>query len=172
MLYSGLDKIQPMIAVDNGDKSNYLEGETVVISSFRDGDNTIEIEKDGEVIETIDVTGYKKLSRKLEAGYYKVRLKDTEFVTEFCVCKYDITFTKESKKVTITAKSDMGEIVHMDFRKGTSAVGGLATKGMITLTEEEKASGIFTRSIPSDAGGFKIYFKNKYGIWSHQKINL
>ena len=38
---------------------------------------------------------------------------------------------------------------------------------MTRLTEEEKARGVITRKIPSDAGSFKVYYRNTYGIWTH-----
>ena len=40
------------------------------------------------------------------------------------------------------------------------------------LTEEEKETGVFTREIPADAANFKVYFENKYGVWTHTMIPL
>jgi hypothetical protein len=40
------------------------------------------------------------------------------------------------------------------------------------LTEEEKKTGSFTRKIPNDAVNFKVYFENKYGIWTHTMIRI
>ena len=40
------------------------------------------------------------------------------------------------------------------------------------LTEEEKRTGVFTREIPEDAYNFKVYFKNKYGVWTHKMIEI
>lgn len=40
------------------------------------------------------------------------------------------------------------------------------------LTDDEKAKGIFSRKIPDDAANFKVYFENKYGIWTHTMIKI
>ena len=40
------------------------------------------------------------------------------------------------------------------------------------LTDDEKESGIITREIPDDAGNFKVYFENEYGIWTHRMIKI
>ena len=37
----------------------------------------------------------------------------------------------------------------------------------VPLTEAEKKSGVITRKIPKNAGGFKVYYENAYGIWTH-----
>ena len=38
------------------------------------------------------------------------------------------------------------------------------------LTPEEINSGIFTRKIPDNGKNFKVYFKNRYGVWVHKMI--
>ena len=40
------------------------------------------------------------------------------------------------------------------------------------LSDEEKKTGVITRDIPEDAGNFKIYFENKYGVWTHTMIRI
>ena len=40
------------------------------------------------------------------------------------------------------------------------------------LTGEEKAAGVFTREIPEDGAHFKVYFENKYGIWTQTMIKF
>jgi len=40
------------------------------------------------------------------------------------------------------------------------------------LTEEERMTGRIVRFIPKDAGNFKLYFRNKYGIWSTGLIKI
>ena len=167
ILYSGIDKIKPMIAVDYGNKSNYFNGETTNISSFAEGANTVEIYRDGELIESVAVNGYTKLSRVFEKGYYVVKLAGTQYSTEFCVVKPEISHTVENGVITITASSGdpQSNIIMMDFRQPHS--GGASLVQMVTLTDEEMSSGIITREIPEGAGTYKIIFENKYGIWTH-----
>ena len=40
------------------------------------------------------------------------------------------------------------------------------------LSEEEKRSGVITRKIPDEGKNFKVYFENKYGIWTHRMIGI
>ena len=47
------------------------------------------------------------------------------------------------------------------------SLGARALAKYEVLTEEEKARGVITRKIPEDAGSFKVYYKNAYGVWTH-----
>lgn len=173
ILNSDLDKITPAIAVDYGHKSNIPEGSEVVISSFAEGKNTVQIIKDGNVIEEIAVDGYTKITRTPECGYYTVKLKNTDYSTEFCIVAPVISHSLNNNEITINAlsKDDESEISHMEFRNAIS--GGFAgLNTMIHLADEEKASGIITREIPSDAVTYRVSFKNDYGVWTHQVIDI
>lgn len=173
---SGIEKQQPMIAVDYGNKSNYLYGDETVISVFAEGKNTVQIICDDKIIEEIPTDGYTKLVRKLEKGYYIVKLANTEYFTEFCVCKPEITHTVENGIITVKASSQDPEskIKHFEFRGGKpgARIGGIYK--MIELTDEEKESGIIVRTNPDSTDTYKAFYKvsfeNKYGIWTHPMI--
>jgi len=169
---SGIEKKTPVIAVDYGNKSNYFEGDTTVISVSGEGEKTVQIFCDGTLIEEIRVNGYEKTERNFEKGYYVVKLADTEHYTEFCVCKPEITHTVKDGVITINASSGDPEskIIHMEFRYPGDTLAGLVS--MIDLSAEEKESGIIVREIPKNAGTYKISFENKYGIWTHQIIQI
>ena len=169
---SGIEKQAPMIAVDYGNKSNYFEGDETVISVFAEGKNTVQVIHDGQIIEEILTSGYTKLVRKFEKGYYTVKLADTEYFTEFCVCKPEITHTVKDGVITINASSQDAEskIINMEFRGTGKTIAGINT--MIVLTEEEKESGVIVREIPEGAANYKISFENKYGIWTHSMIGI
>ena len=175
ILKSGLDKIAPVIAVDHGNKSNYLKGETVVISSFKEGENTVVIEKeDGEVIETIPVNGYTKINKTgLEAGYYKVKLQGTSYENEFCVCDpgmITVERTTSNKMKFVLDRTGIGkdmEICFADFRNGN----GLVTNGMMDLSANKSADS-FQIKLPTSAYYYKLYLRNRYGIWTHKKTTI
>lgn len=169
---SGIEKKTPVIAVDYGDKSNYFEGDTTVISTFAEGENIVEILRDGTLIEEIKVNGYEKLERNFEKGYYVVKLANTEHYTEFCVCKPEITHTVKDGFITINASSGDPEskIIFMEFRRPGETYSGLVS--MVNLTEEERKTGVIVREIPENAGTYKISFQNKYGIWTHTIIKI
>ncbi len=166
----------PEVAVDYGNKSNYLEGQTTVISVFAEGDNTLQIIKDDVVIEEIKVTGISKFERTLSKGYYKVKLAGSEEYAEFCVCKPEISHTMNGNIITITVSSgdEKSKIHHMDFREPPASDSGwLPLFEIEALTEEEKASGIIERTVNKNFhGNYKISFENEYGIWTHPMIGI
>jgi len=182
----------PVIAVDYGNKANYREGEDVVISCFAEGENAVEVCCGDQVVETVLFRGRGKVTRRYDRGYYTLRNKTTGDTVEFCVTAPEITYTVENGKITIKADAHDPEsgISHMDFRersKGELASAGkdhenstvafYSTKAgtmskLEELTEEEKETGIFTREIPCDAENFKVYFRNKYGVWTHTMIKI
>lgn len=167
---SGIDKKQPMIAVDYGNKSNYYANAKTVISVFAQGQNTVQILKDGTLIEEIETNDYKKINRYFEPGYYVVKLANTEHFTEFCVVKPIITHTFNDGVVTINASTadEESQILHMEFRREGDYAAVISQ--MVQLTKEERESGIIVKEVPEDAYYYKISFKNKYGIWTHSMI--
>ena len=160
------------IAVDYGNKSNYMAGDTTVISSFAEGDNVVQIFRDDVLVEEIAVSGYEKIERVLERGYYIVKLKGTDYYNEFCVCQPEITYKVEGNVITVYASSGDSEsqIAHFEFRQKGTKVAGL--EKMITLTDEEKESGIIVEELTKNSHTFKVTFQNKYGMWTHKIIKI
>ena len=83
------------------------------------------------------------------------------------------TYNSESRILTVTVDTDElkksgSTIEHLDFRTSSNGktYAGLAVNGMISLTEEEKKTGVITEELAADsnAKNYKVYFKNKYGI--------
>ena len=182
----------PVIAVDYGNKTNYRTHEDVVISVFADGENEIEICRGDEVIETITITGKGKVSRRFDRGYYIARHKNTGESVAFCVTLPQISHSVENGMLTVNADAcdPESKIVYMEFREkckevyGSGSVPGAERKDVFynnqcaslakveELTDAEKETGIFTRAIPQDAAHFKVYFENKYGVWTHAMIKI
>lgn len=158
----------PKVAVDNGNKSNYLEGEETIISVCIEGKDILQVCKDGEVIEEIVVTDKAALPRCFEKGYYKLILKNDGAAVEFAVNKAEISYKVENNQITVFADScdKDSEILYMDFRIQGKGWASLAK--FEELTDDEKKNGVITRTIPSNGENFKVYFKNKYGVWVHQ----
>ena len=188
LLEQGVPEL-PVIAVDYGNKTNYRSYEDVLISVFADGENELEISRDGEVVERTKIHGRGNLVRKFNRGYYTVKHVNTGKFVEFCVTMPAICHKVENGMITIKADPcDTNSIFsHMDFRdKGKAAAAkeaGIESPVYYSdqcaslvkveeLTDEEKKAGIFARKIPEDAVNFKIYFENKYGIWTHTMIKI
>ena len=169
---SGIEKRLPKISVDNGNKSNYREGDEVLISVFAEGANTVVISKDGEVIEEVKTFGRAFFPRTLGRGYYTASLKDSGEFTEFCVTSPKIDFEVADGYITVTADPmDEKSIIHyMDYRQ--KGVGFASLEKYEPLTEEEKRSGIIRRPLVPNGENFKVYFKNAYGIWTHKMIPI
>ena len=183
----------PVIALDYGNKTNYRTYEDVVISAFPDGENEIEISREGEVIETVTISGSGNISRKFPRGYYQIKHTATGETLEFAVTQPEITHFVENGKITVKADACDPEsaISHFEFREMTrsereklqgkdpenNAVtfycdSCASLSKMEELTEEEKKSGVITRDIPFDAANFKVTFENKYGMWTHTMIRI
>lgn len=162
----------PEITVDNGNKSNYLEGEETVISVSISGVDKIKIEADGNIIEEITVNEKAVIPRKFPRGYYVLSLENSGASVEFCVNKANISFSVKDREITVNADpcDKESEILYMDFRKAGDTHASLAKYE--ELTDEEKKSGVFARHIPENAENFKVYFKNKYGIWVHRMTKI
>lgn len=164
---SGIDKILPRIAVDNGNRSNYLLGQEVVLSVFIEGADTVELLKDGEVIREIQVEGRAFMPLTLDCGYYVARLKKDGAATEFAVVAATFTHTVKDGKLTVCATACDAEsaVSHAEFRCAGDRVAAMAA--FLILTDQERKAGTFTRGIPADAENFKVYFENRYGVWTH-----
>ena len=169
----------PSVAVDYGTKSNYHTFEDVVISTFSEGENVLEIRRGGEVVETITIVGRGKVSRRFDRGYYTVTHKTTGETVEFAVIEPKFSHSVKDGYLTVTADScdPDSKILYMDFREQGRTVNNYnATCAPLAkleeLTEEEKATGIITRKIPEDGVHFKVYFENKYGVWTHTMIKF
>ena len=169
---SGIEKIQPKIAVDNGNKSNYREGEEVIISVFTEGENAVLLYRDKTLAEEIKTYGRAVVVRRLERGYYRIALKDSGESVELAVTAPEISHGVDGDYITVRAdaKDTESEIVYMDFRKCGKDFGSLVK--FEALSEEEKKSGVIRRPIPTGAENFKVYFKNKYGVWTHKMIHI
>lgn len=183
----------PAIAVDYGNKSNYLVGEEVVISVFAPGIHNVELIRDGWPVERITVNAPAKVVRTPKKGYYTVRLMDSGESAEFAVNEAKLSYTVSGNEITVTADpcDPNSEILYMDFREITRTKLAGASKADASgqaaefynpicaslskveeLTDEEKRTGVITRSIPSDGGNFKVYFRNKYGVWVHPMTEI
>ena len=184
---------KPVIAVDYGNKTNYRTYEDVVISVFYEGESEIEIRCNNEKIEGITMRDSGNFTRRFSRGYYTVTHIPTGESVEFCVTEPNISFHREGGMLTVKADACDPEsrISHMEFRELTKKELAKAEgkdhenstvvffsdrcsslSKMEELTQEEKETGIFTRPIPHDAANFKVYFENKYGIWTHTMIRI
>ncbi len=169
---SGIENKTPQISVDNGNKSNYLFGEEILISVFSDEPDVIELYKNGELIEEIKFGARAMIPRRLGRGYYVAKLKNANESVEFCVNKAKIGFSVEDGNITVTADpcDEKSEILYMDFR--VDGIGYASLAEYEELTQEEKTDGRFTRAIPFDGKNFRVYFKNKYGVWVHPMTKI
>ncbi len=164
LLFSDCEqKKPPRIAVDFGDRMNYLYFDSVVLAVFSAGENEIVLTRNGEHYKTLACVGEKSFELSFPRGYYKATLAGEDTV-EFCVCKPEISYSVEDGCITVNADScdRKSRILYMDFRES----GTTSLSKIMELDEEERETGKITRKIPDDAGFFKIYFENEYAIWT------
>jgi hypothetical protein len=169
---SGIEKATPRITVDNGNKSNYLVGEEVIISVFSDQPDEIEIHKNGKLIEILKTASVTAFPRIFDRGYYIVKLKGKGDIVEFCVNKAEVRYQASGDVITVSADpcDEESKIAYFDFREEGDEVASLS--GYEKLTDDEIKSGCFSRKIPFDGKNFKVYYKNKYGIWTHKMTKI
>lgn len=157
----------PRLAVDNGNRSNYRLGEPILLSTFLEGEGEVELIKNGKALETYKVFGHARITLSPARGYYELHLKGTEERVYFAVVGAKTSYEVLDGDITVTADpcDEKSELHYMDFRAPGANPSPLAKYEV--LSAQEKRSGVITRSIPSDAGSFKVYYKNPYGIWTH-----
>ena len=167
---SGMQYKRPKIALDNGNKSNYRVGSEVVISVFSDQGDNVLIYRDGELFETVKVAARALFPRSFPKGYYEAKLENAGESVEFCVWDDTVSFEVCDGKINITAtpNDDTAKLHMVDFRTEIGSVSGLTED----LTEEEIKSGKITRAIPNESVKFKVYYKNRYGVFTRGKIDL
>lgn len=169
---SAIDKNTPKVTVDNGNRSNYLEGDEVVISVFSDEVDTLEILCNGDLKEEINVGARAFIPRTFSRGHYTARLKNRGDIVEFCVNSPSIDHSIKDGLITVKAdpRDEKSRILYLDFRIEGRRYSALSKYE--ELTEEEKSSGSITRMIPDDGKNYKVYFENEYGIWTHPMISI
>ncbi len=161
----------PKVAVNFGNKANYPYGEETLISVFDEGENVVQVYKDGELLSETKTSGRARFAQIYGKGRYQVKLKDSEEYVEFCVCKPEISFTFTEDTISVKASSgdDFSKISYLEFRDPYNAT----VVAEVNLTEEEKESGEFTREIIKSSHphtAFQIHFENEYGMWTHEMI--
>ena len=156
------------IEIDNGDFSNYLLGQIATLATFTEGEDSVEIYRDGVLYESFDIQGPTvRAFEPEERGYFTARLKRNGAEVHFAFLQAKTDYRREGDRITVTADpcDENSELHYMDFRIPGKSPQALAKYE--TLTEEEKRSGVITRKIPETAGSFKVYYRGIYGIWTH-----
>lgn len=164
---SHLEKMPPRITVDNGNNSNYLVGEEVLLSVFSDSSDTVELFCGETPLRTYQVGASAMIPLMLPRGYYTARLQASGESVSFCVNCAEVEHRVENGVITLSVEpcDPNSEIIYMDFREKGKRAAPLASYEV--LSEEERRSGRFSRAIPQDAEHYKIYYRNKYGVWTH-----
>jgi len=111
-----------------------------------------------------------------DRGYYIAKLKEKGDSVEFCVNQAEVNYQVNGDIITVNANpcDKESKIAYFDFREGEKE-GGIEVASLSKyeeLKEKEINSGIFSRKIPFDGKNFKVYYKNKYGIWTHKMTKI
>lgn len=174
LLAAGAALQKKNIALNYGNKSNYLEGEETVISIFCEGENSVEVYCDGILTECIKIKGPGQIHRCFSKGYYTAVLKNTTETVEFCVNHPQIAHTVQEGSITVTVDSGdpQSEIYYMDFREMGNGGPAASLAKLEKLNRDEIRTGVITRQIPEEGVHFKVYFRNRYGVWTHRMIPI
>lgn len=169
---SGIDKRRPKIAVDNGDKSNYLLGDEIILSVFADDFDEVLLIADGKTVATYPVGKRALFPLTLPRGYYEARLKNAGDTVFFAVMGAELSYTVEGDTVTVFFDAcDQNSIPsHFDFR--TKGTGWSSLAEWHRFTDDERKAGCMTRKIHPEGENFKVSFRNPYGIWVHPMTHI
>ena len=164
---SGAEKIAPKIAIDKGNRSNYIAGDDVQFAVSVEETDTVEIYCDGEVVKSFPVTKRAIFPYAPKRGYYTARLKEAGDFVEFCVNEAELSAEVHDGIVTVKADpcDEKSRILYLDLREKGNKIGRIIEYH--ELTDEEKAKGVFSRPIPENCENFKVSFENEYGVWVH-----
>lgn len=160
------------IGLDYGNRSNYSEGEEMVISIFRSEEQQVEIRCRGETEELVAIQGPGQIRRRFPKGYYTVKLLSTGEGVEFCVNSPRISHSVENEYINITVDAEDPDscILHMEFRGKGDGVASLISIEHLSLQEIQ--TGKICRKIPEEAENYKVSFQNRYGVWTHRMIPI
>lgn len=171
---SGIEKIVPKISVDNGNKSNYLQGEEVIVSVNAENPDTVEFYRNGELVSSHPVARKAVFPLNPEHSYYVAKLRDAGDSVEFCVNHADVSHVVHDGVITVHADpcDEKSRILYADFRVlGTQKDVASLVKYEV-LTEEEKVNHAFSRPVPAEAKNFKVYYENVYSVWTHTMTRI
>ncbi|MBR2635126.1 MAG: hypothetical protein IKD31_06060 [Clostridia bacterium] len=163
---------RPNLAVDRGNFSNYRLGEEVVLSVFSDRDDTVELFCGDRLVQSFLVGPRALFPLKLERGYYTARLKENKASVEFAVVGAKVSHRVEGDLLVVSADScdENSRLLQADFRKKKKRAALMAA--FLELSSEELQTGCFFRPIPPNAVYFKLYFENRYGIWTSSLVEI
>ena len=170
---SGIEKITPKITVDNGNRSNYLVGDEILISVLTDCPDTVELLRNGALVNSIPTFGRAMIPLLPERGYYTARLKEAGDFVEFCVNEAEISHEVHGDTVTVFADpcDEKSKILYAEYRIESKLTTAPLDR-CLELTEEEKQALRFTRPLTPKSKNFKVYFENEYGVWVHQMTRI
>ena len=165
--HSNIEKKTPKISVNNGNKSNYLVGEEIILSVDSDEADEVELLCDGKLIRSFKVGKKAIAPLNLSRGHYTARLRAADESVDFSVNQAKVTHKVEGNVITICADpcDSRSRIAYMDFRRAGSRIAPLVAYEK--LSAEERETGVFSRPIPENAENFKVYYRNEYGVWTH-----
>lgn len=175
LLESGIENKKPILALNFGNKSNYRTEEPVGISYFGQNADTLLIKRQGNTVEEIKLSGYTYLERSLPIGYYTACLKECGEIVEFAVTEPVSEYEIKDGEITVRfdSRDEECRLSHMDFRElRAEGVTVSALSRIVEVTDEERKMKKITRPIPSDAGSYKLYFENKYGVFTHRMVSF
>ncbi|MBR5868856.1 MAG: hypothetical protein IKZ21_05370, partial [Clostridia bacterium] len=107
-----------------------------------------------------------------QSGYYVASLRHGGESVEFAVNRAKIRHSLQEGAITVLADPQDPEsrLHYLDFRMAGERVAALAKYE--ELTDEEKETGKISRPVPVDGENFKVYFENRYGVWTHPMTKI
>lgn len=155
--------ISTSLAINFGNKSNYLTTEDVEITLLNKVSNTLIVKKDGEQIDTIDVSDYEQSAictyTPESAGWYEIGFSGESSKNHVGFCVNDNVASLDSENNKLTFSSNVSTLNMVSYSAGT-------TRAHIRdqfPTAIDLTNGYITLNIPNNADWIHVIFANDYG---------
>lgn len=155
--------ISPSLGLNYGNKSNYVTTDTIEITLLKKVSNTLIVKKDGEQIDTIDVTSVDESAiveyTQSTPGWYEIGFSGdaSKNYVGFCINDNSATFDAETNKLTFA--STESTLFMVSYSYGSSR----AHLKDVFPTAEDLANGYMILNVPNNADYIHVTFANDYG---------
>lgn len=161
------------LGLDRGDKVTYREGENVIVNILSSNFSTIELYKDGKLIDSQNYTGTPDVAfPNLSYGLYEVKLSGNGNISNpvsFEILQTDTSVLVEDNYITVSFHSDNAIPEYVLF---CSDRGSMSLISNISTKEKLKGYKIIKASAELDGRYVKVFYRGAYGRVSNYMLPL
>lgn len=155
--------ISQSIGLNYGNKSNYTTSDTIELTLLNKVSNTLIVKKNGEQVDTIDVTSYDQSAiveyTQSTAGWYDIGFDGdaSKNYVGFCVNDNAATFDSSTSKLTFSSSESTLFMVSYSRESSRAHISD------VFPTSTDLTNGYMTLTVPASADYIHVTFANDYG---------